>query len=348
MIDFYSQGQLEMRENCFLSSPVRGLGVVTVQAGASLTNQGNYVEEKQGDLNCEFIARLDQQYDKKGCGTPAAANKCLATPPTPAPTPAPAGGGGLCFPRDATCQVEGQGQVLMKDLKLGDKVLVQGGKYEPVYSFGHHAQDVEALYLKFVTTAARSLELTKEHMVFIEGGRSVPASHVKVGDKLVLADGELATVRAVRLVQKQGAYAPFTASGTVIVNGVKASSFIAFQDSETLQVAGIDTGLTFQFLAYNFEMPHRMWCQYFSACIEEHYTTEGVSVWVDLPHKAALWYVDVNSSMVMTMAIGILFLACIAMIANPVASLITLAAILVAIHRPGRFLHLKSAKSVHS
>ena len=329
-----------MKNNCFLNNTARGFGVVTVQSGASLINQDNYIEEqKQSDLNCEFIARLDQLYDQKGCGTNATANMCLATPPTVV---------GVCFPGDATCQVEGQGQVLMKNLKLGDKVLVQGGKYEPVYSFGHHAQEVEALYLKFVTTAARSLELTKEHMVFIEGGRSVPASHVKVGDKLVLADGELATVRAVRLVQKQGAYAPFTASGTVIVNGVKASSFIAFQDSETLQVAGIDTGLTFQFLAYNFEMPHRMWCQYFSACTEEHYTTEGVSVWVDLPHKAALWYVDVNSSMVMTMAIGFLFLACIAMIANPVASLITLAAILVAIHRPGRFLHLKSAKSVHS
>ena len=101
----------------------------------------------------------------------------------------------------------------------------------------------------------------------------------------MLADGELATVRAVRLVQKQGAYAPFTASGTVIVNGVKAFSFIAVQESETLQAAGIDTGLALQFLAYTFEMPHRMWFQYFSACTEEHYATEGISLSADLPHK---------------------------------------------------------------
>jgi hypothetical protein len=218
----------------------------------------------------------------------------------------------------------------MKDLKLGDKVLVQGGKYEPVYSFGHHSQEVEALYLKFVTTAARSLELSKEHMVFIEGGRSVPASYVKVGDKLVLADGELATVKAIRVVQKQGAYAPFTASGTVIVNGVKASSFVSFQDSETLQVAGIDTGLTFQFLEHTFERPHRLWCRYVSSCTYEQYTADGIPLRLDFAHKAARWYFDVNSSMVIAMAIGFPFLAGIAMIAYPIVCLASLLALVVA------------------
>jgi hypothetical protein len=50
----------------------------------------------------------------------------------------------------------------------------------------------------------------------------------------------------------------------------------ALQDSETLKIAEIDTGLTFQFLAHTFERPHRLWCLHLSNCEEVQYTTEGI------------------------------------------------------------------------
>ena len=219
----------------------------------------------------------------------------------------------------------------MSDIKLGDKVLVQGGKYETVYSFGHMARQVKATYLQFLTTDV-VLEMSKDHMVFVEGGRSVPASMVKVGDKLLLANGNVDAVKAIRTVQKHGAYAPFTASGTVAVNGVIASSFIAFQESETLKIGDMDTMLSFQFLARTFETPHRMWCEYVSACREEKYTGEGVSLWVDLPHKLALWFVE-QDTVVMAL-VGVPVIIGFVCMAYPGAAFMTLAAILGVIGRP--------------
>ena len=127
----------------------------------------------------------------------------------------------------------------------------------------------------------------------------------------------------------QGAYAPFTPAGAVVVNGVRASSFIALQDSETLKIAGIDTGLTFQFLAHTFERPHRLWCRHLSNCEEVQYTTEGISLWVDVPHKVARWFLDQNSVVMVVVALPLLGLF--AVLANPAAAcLSSLLAVLVA------------------
>ena len=322
-----------MKQNCFVKSPVKNYGVITVQSGPEgIANDRNYIDTVQTALKCDFIALLNLQYNQVGCGPGAKALSCSADAPTQAPTKSPgSGGGGFCFPGDATCEVQGQGHVRMSDIKLGDKVLVQGGKYETVYSFGHLARQVEATYLQFVA-AGLVLEISKDHMVFVEGGRSVPASIVKVGEKLLLTNGNAATVNAIRSVRKQGAYAPFTASGTVAVNGVVASSFIAFQDSETLKIGNIDTTLSFQFLARTFETPHRMWCQYVSTCTEEKYTVEGVSLWVDLPHKFALWFLEQNP--VFIAIVGVPLIVGFGCMAYPVAAFMTCAAILGVIGRP--------------
>jgi hypothetical protein len=332
MIDFYSNGQLDMRDNCFLSSPVNTFGVAIAQVSSKLINQNNFVNQIQvpPSVPCEFIAIMTSKYSiSLPCGSKAEAKSCQANSPSLAPSKAPTkapvgGGGGICFPGDATCQVQGQGKVRMSDIKLGDKVLVQGGKYETVYSFGHVARQVKATYLQFLTTDV-VLEMSNDHMVFVEGGRSVPSSMVKVGDKLLLANGNVDTVNAIRTVQKHGAYAPFTASGTVAVNGVIVSSFIAFQESETLKIGDMDTTLSFQFLARTFETPHRMWCEYVSACSEEKYTVEGVSLWVDLPHKLALWLLNQNRILmaVVIVPICVTFLCFV----YPIATLLTFATV---------------------
>jgi hypothetical protein len=274
-------------------------------ANELVSMNGNYTGNGK---SLQFIAQ-DPKIDGPGRVDPE-------TKPTPAPTKKPTG---ICFPGDARCQIEGGREVLMRDIKLGDKILVQGGKYEPVYSFGHRDEWTQTQYLNIATTA-RTLVISKDHMVFQEGGCSVPASKVKVGDRLELSeDGELATVTGIHVVSKQGAYAPFTASGTVIVNGVKASSFIAFQDSESLVVAGINTRLTFQFLAHTFERPHRVWCQYMSKCNEEKYSDEGISLWVDIPHKAGVWFVNQNGAVMCMVFVPVL--ACVAILAYPLTCL---------------------------
>ena len=309
-----------MKGNCFLNSPVKNYGVITVQEGAVITSENNFVEIKQPKLKCPFVAVLKQNYDVERCGKLATATACGGST------------GGFCFPGDATCEVQGQGKVLMRNVKLGDKVLVHGGKYEPVYSFGHHSEHAEHRYLKLVAHGS-SLEISYDHLVFVEGGRAVPASSVKIGDKLLLADGALASVEAIEASTKQGAYAPFTSSGTVVVNGVTASSFVSVQGTANLEIGSIDTGLSLHFLAHAFEMPHRMWCQYVSACSKETYTPDGISIWVAAPHMLAKWYVEQHT--VIMGLLGVPLVGILLCMAYPVTTLMALAAILFGIRHRG-------------
>lgn len=287
-------------------------------------------------MKCPFVAYISELYRFDSCGSNAVAASCRANVATSAPSAAPGQvgnsgggfGGGFCFPSDATVQVllvlEDEHSttvttttVPMKNLKLGDKVLVGDDKYEAIYSFGHYAPDGNADYVKLTTTDGKSIELSRDHMLYVQGGHAVPASTIQIGDQ-VLALGGDTTIKTITVTTKQGAFAPFTASGAVIVNGIKASSFVAFQDSEALTIGDnlFSTGLTFQFLAHTFEGPHRMWCQYVSSCTEETYTAEGISTWVALPHKIFVWFHAQNTVVMALMMIPISILFVI--LANPV------------------------------
>jgi hypothetical protein len=215
----------------------------------------------------------------------------------------PTGGFVACFPGDAALEVAGKGKVSMKDISLGDKVLTDNNKYEAIYSFGHRNEAATMEFVKLVT-AGKSLELSKDHLVYANG-QAVPASIVKVGDELQLADGSLSAVLAIKIAIKTGVFAPFTASGTIIVNGIKASTFIAFQESATAHVAGIDTGITFQFLAQFFEFPQQVWCAHFSACDTETYTTEGISTRVSGLHTLFVWLFAQNFAVMATTVVAV-------------------------------------------
>jgi hypothetical protein len=211
---------------------------------------------------------------------------------TPGPT--------ICFPGQSKVSVkDSRGMVAMQDLKLGDHVLVEQNKYEPIYSFGHFDPHVSAQYLQ-LRTPSTELEISKDHMVFVDNTGAIgaiPASAVKVGDKVVMASGSVEAVVDIKSVVRKGAFAPFTPSGTVVVNGVKASSFVSFQESSSvLVIGGVSTGLSYQWLAHTFELPHRVWCSYVGDCTTETYV-EGVSVWVSSGHKFALWFLNVKSDM---------------------------------------------------
>ena len=118
----------------------------------------------------------------------------------------------------------------MDSIKIGDSVRVgPGNEFARVYSFGHYDKNMHAEYVQIRTDVSASpLELTKDHMVFVQDGsfsKSVPASAVNVGDKLVVANGDGVTeVRKIKRVTRRGAFAPFTKTGTIVVSDV-ASRF---------------------------------------------------------------------------------------------------------------------------
>jgi len=197
----------------------------------------------------------------------------------------------------------------MRDLQIGDQVKTMYGTYETVHSFGHHHKTLRAEYLQIHTDSGfPPLELSKDHMVMVEGRQHpfVPASSLRIGDSLVLvSETTAARVKDVKTVVRHGMYAPFTSSGTIVVNGVVASSYVSFQDSEVLRIGEMETPFSYQWLAHSFETPHRMYCL-IVGCKTESYTSSGISHWVFLPWRASQWLLGQNEVMMQILLVPFL------------------------------------------
>ena len=230
--------------------------------------------------------------------------------PTLAPSSTPLG---ICFSGNMKVTTRHKGIIKMTQLQLGDEILVdETGVFEPVYSFGHRDQTSFGNFVKIHTeqNMLEPLEISETHMLSM-GGHYLPAAMVKVGDMLKMADGKDARVILIQKVVRQGLYAPFTPSGTLVVNGLKASSFVAFQDSDVLEIGNYRTPFSFQLLAKTFELPHRMVCYHFGSCRTELYTSTGISLWVHRPLQWTQWWFRQSSSTMVFVFLGMLpFLLC--------------------------------------
>jgi len=189
----------------------------------------------------------------------------------------------------------------INQLQLGDEVLTQTG-YENVYSWSHYNSEKEA---KFVQLLPSRVELSPNHLIFLKNGISVPAGTIKAGD--VLLSGEV--VASVRSVKRLGAYAPFTNSGTIIVNGQVASTFVSLQEESNVLLLNGDfsTGISHQWLAHAFEVPHRLWCSAMG-CTKESYTVDGISTWVAAPLRFFTWFLQLPMMLQLIFFIPILSL----------------------------------------
>lgn len=133
----------------------------------------------------------------------------------------------------------------MEKLQIGDRVQVASSsisnknKFETVYAFGHYEPQGIGEFLRIWSSALNTdpLEISAMHMVFVEVGNekksrsrlATPASLVVIGD--VLVGGAIVT--RIDTVQRKGVYAPFTESGTLVVNQVLVSNYISLTGKHT-------------------------------------------------------------------------------------------------------------------
>jgi hypothetical protein len=211
-----------------------------------------------------------------------------------APVPVFAPGTQFCFSGETTVLVKNRGEKFMKHLNIGDEVLAASGSYERVYSFGHRHEHVEGEFLQFFPSG---IEISRDHMIML-GGQFVPASFVKIGDELETVTGNTMAVEAIERVVRSGVYAPFTSSGTIVVNGIKASNYVAFQGSEYIIVGnGWETPLTFQWIAHLSQSPHRVLSR-LGWSGDEEYNEDGMSTWIAGPHEFSNWLLEQNGVVV--------------------------------------------------
>lgn len=177
----------------------------------------------------------------------------------------------------------------MSDLRLNDFVRTgpREEDYEQVYSFMHRNENADADFLLLLPSR---LELSSHHIVFVEGRGAIPALMLRIGDTLV---GSEAPLSAILNTKKRGVYAPLTSSGVIIANGVQASNYVSFQDSEVLMIGRWKTMFTFHWLCQAYQRPHRTWC-WLSGCKEEKYNGEGLSSWAVFPYNVLTALLSMN------------------------------------------------------
>mmetsp|Transcript_35413 Transcript_35413/g.50220 ORF Transcript_35413/g.50220 Transcript_35413/m.50220 type:complete len:186 (+) Transcript_35413:1668-2225(+) len=168
-------------------------------------------------------------------------------------------------------------------------------------------------------------------MVLVDGRHHIPVAMVKIGDLLTSTTGTTVEVVAINRVTRKGIFAPFTASGTIVVNDLVASTYLAYQFSEYLRVADIETPFSYRWLAHTFNAGHRIANRI--GFTGETYTEDGISDWVAFPHNVATWFFEQHC--IVTVGLLLLFVAYLsilsvveALVMNPVATAVLVAGVI--------------------
>ena len=151
-----------------------------------------------------------------------------------------------CFPGSATVVVDNGKTKTMEELKIGDSVLTQSATGDLIYSkvimfMDSKPSAVVDNYVEIETdNPKRKMQLTRKHLIIIKSENKMNfettfAEKVKPGDyvKVLSANGTVMVatkVKKVSLQRNYGAFAPLTAEGTILVNGIMASCYALTED----------------------------------------------------------------------------------------------------------------------
>lgn len=161
---------------------------------------------------------------------------CPTPPPgpsTPPPSPLPSPGPSFCFSEVATVAVKDKGHMQMNKLQVGDRIETVAG-YQPIYAFAHREETMYVEYLRLYTEGSHvPLEISAEHLVYLSDQRNpVRADSVCPGDMLRGVSHDF-TLSKVDRIYRNGLYAPLTADGTLVVDGIVSSCYVSLQKDAT-------------------------------------------------------------------------------------------------------------------
>ena len=145
-----------------------------------------------------------------------------------------------CFPGDSTVRTETGVTKAMRDVRIGDRLLVARPDgtlgYEDVYLNTHKDGASSAPFVALSLASGRSLTLSPRHFIPVAAGEDRTwqgrvergADEIRPGD-LVWSQGEDGRVVLDRVARTEirvavGAYNPLTMNGTIVVDGVVASA----------------------------------------------------------------------------------------------------------------------------
>lgn len=144
--------------------------------------------------------------------------------------------GSACFPGDAKVTMESGETKLMNQLSVGDRVLTREGVSD-VILFTHKEHTSRNEFLKLTTLKGQSLTVSSGHYVYLADGQLSAASRLKIGDQLELMSDGASRIISIENVNEIGLFNPQTVSGSIIVNGVVASTYTTAIDPSLAHTA---------------------------------------------------------------------------------------------------------------
>jgi len=185
--------------------------------------------------------------------------------------------------------------VAMRDLRVSDNVFVGGGNtddhYQSVYAFGHHDVSTPTVYLRIHTTAGIDpLEISAAHLLYVKGKpHPVRADTIRPGQDVFFHrdnNGTAATtvtVTRVNTITRPGAFMPLTAKGTIVVNSIKASTYVSIMENAPEVVNKVLTVVSEDQLLHGWLAPYRIFClQVAPSLCHNNYQEgeEGIAHWL--------------------------------------------------------------------
>jgi len=142
-------------------------------------------------------------------------------------------GPGQCFPGEAEVSLADGSMKRLDELSVGEHVMVKDSdgrhSYEPVLSFLHQVSGPHASLT--VEHALGMFRVSANHLVFAQDSKGQRldkmASQLEAGDFIYLPS-EKEAVRVLSVLSESadsGMYAPLTASGAIVVDGILASNY---------------------------------------------------------------------------------------------------------------------------
>ncbi|XP_060683710.1 indian hedgehog protein-like [Hemiscyllium ocellatum] len=169
---------------------------------------------------------------------------------------------GGCFPGNASVLMEDGRRKRVSDLQPGDRVQTVDHGGNVVFSsfvtfLDRDPRAVKVFHQLETLEPPRRLLLTAAHLVFVADNftsdlgkfRATFASNVKVGQYLYVvghSGHRPARVTGITMRELEGAYAPLTQHGTLVVNGVLASCFAAIDGHGLAHLAFAPLRLCYQ------------------------------------------------------------------------------------------------------
>lgn len=125
-----------------------------------------------------------------------------------------------CFPASSRVVLSNGRYSNMKDLRVGDKIQVAPGIFEPILMFTHATSGIRSEMIVIKSTTSAHLVAARRHLVYLNG-RVLEARQAQVGDTIMVSHGDALVpefVSSVRVEQMDGLYNPQTPSGNILVH----------------------------------------------------------------------------------------------------------------------------------